>query len=45
MELVPVDWWRSWMETLYLMWIPGMADSIKEGMAVSIEDCSEDAGW
>lgn len=33
--------WRALQETLYLLNIPGMRDSILEGMAVEIDECSE----
>ena len=32
-------------ETLQLTVIPGMSKSIDNGLATSIEDCSEDPGW
>lgn len=32
-------------ETLYLITIPGMAESIKKGMKVPVEKCSEDPAW
>jgi antitoxin YefM len=31
--------WASIQETLYLLSIPGMRESIREGMATPIEDC------
>lgn len=34
--------WRAIQETLYLVSIPGMRDSIREGMAEPIEDCRKD---
>jgi prevent-host-death family protein len=34
--------WRSIQETLHLVSIPGMRESILEGMAESIEDCSRE---
>ncbi len=37
--------WRSIQETLYLLSIPGMRESIREGMNTPIEDCSEDLDW
>jgi antitoxin YefM len=33
--------WRAIQETLYLVSIPGMRDSIRAGMAESIEVCSK----
>ena len=37
--------WRAIQETLYLAPIPGMRESILEGMAAPIDELSEDAGW
>ncbi|MBM5820483.1 MAG: type II toxin-antitoxin system Phd/YefM family antitoxin [Cyanobacteria bacterium K_DeepCast_150m_m2_101] len=37
--------WRAIQETLYLASIPGMRESILEGMAAPIDELSEDAGW
>lgn len=34
--------WRAIQETLYLVSIPGMRDSICEGMAEPVEDCSKE---
>jgi len=33
--------WRSIQETLYLLGVPGMRDSIVQGMNTSISDCSD----
>lgn len=43
--LVSEDDWRAIQETLHLLSIPGMRESIREGMAVDPEECSEDPGW
>lgn len=43
--LVAEEDWRSIQETLYLLSIPGMRDSIREGMALPLEECSEEPGW
>lgn len=43
--LISEDDWRSIQETLYLLNIPGMRESIREGLATSIEECSEDIDW
>ena len=40
--LVAEDDWRSIQETIYLLGIPGMRDSIIQGMAEDIDDCSEE---
>ena len=43
--LISEDDWRSVQETLYLLNIPGMRESIREGLATPIEKCSEDIEW
>ncbi len=40
--LMSEDDWRAIEETLYLNSIPGMAESIREGMAEKLEDCTEE---
>ena len=37
--------WRAIQETLYLTSIPGMRDSIVEGMATPADAMSEEPGW
>ncbi len=37
--------WNSIQETLYLLSIPGMRESIKEGMEENAENCSKDIAW
>jgi PHD/YefM family antitoxin component YafN of YafNO toxin-antitoxin module len=36
---------RSVKETLYLLSIPGMRESILEGMKTPLEECSEEIDW
>ncbi|ACL03470.1 prevent-host-death family protein [Desulfatibacillum aliphaticivorans] len=43
--LISEDDWRSIQETLYLLSIPGMRESILEGMNTPIEECSEELDW
>jgi prevent-host-death family protein len=43
--LVSEEDWRAIQETLYLMSVPGMRESIREGLATPVEDCSEEPGW
>lgn len=43
--LVSEDDWRSIQETLYLLSIPGMRESIREGMNTPIEECAEELEW
>ena len=43
--LVSEEDWRAIQETLYLTSIPGMRESIREGLSTAIEECDEDPGW
>ncbi len=37
--------WRAIQETIYLLNLPGMRESIKDGLATPIEDCNEEINW
>ena len=37
--------WASVQETLYLLGIPGMRESIQEGLATPIEECDKELDW
>lgn len=37
--------WRSVEETLFLLSVPGMRESIREGMTESIEDMDTSVDW
>lgn len=37
--------WSSIQETLYLLSVPGMRESIKEGLATPISECDEALNW
>jgi antitoxin YefM len=37
--------WSSLQETLYLISIPGMRESIQEGLATPTEECSKELEW
>ena len=37
--------WASVQETLYLLGIPGMRESIREGISTSIEACEQELDW
>ncbi len=37
--------WRAIQETMFLVNIPEMRESIIEGLKTPIEDCSEDLDW
>ena len=43
--LVSEDDWKAISETVNLSSIPGMVESIKEGMNEAIEDCSDTLEW
>ena len=43
--LVSEEDWQAIQETLYLLSIPGMRESIREGMAAPVDECSREPGW
>lgn len=43
--LISEEDWNSIQETLYLVTIPKMRDSIQSGMNAKIEDCSTELKW
>jgi len=43
--LIPESDWNAVQETLFLVSIPGMRESIKEGMSEPIEKCSTELDW
>ena len=43
--LAAEDDWRAIEETLYLLSIPGMRDSIIEGLNTPLEECDEEIEW
>ena len=43
--LVGEDDWRAVQETLHLLSVPGMRESIVEGMATPLEECAKDLDW
>jgi len=43
--LVSEEDWRAIQETLYLSSIPGMRDSIREGLKTPVEECDEELDW
>jgi prevent-host-death family protein len=43
--LVSEDDWRAVQETLYLVSIPGMRDSIREGMDTPTKDLEDELDW
>lgn len=43
--LVSEEDWNAISETLHLMSVPGMRESIKEGMQTPVSECSEVLDW
>ena len=43
--LVSEDDWRAVQETLHLLSIPGMRESILEGMATPADQLADEPGW
>jgi len=37
--------WRGIQETLYLLSVPGMRESIREGLSTPLSETSTDPGW
>lgn len=43
--LVSAEDWAAIQETLFLLSVPGLRESIKAGMAEPIDACAKDPGW
>ncbi len=43
--LISEEDWGAVQETLYLLSIPGMRESIKEGMETPVDNCSKTLDW
>ncbi len=43
--LVSEEDWRAIQETLHLLSIPGMRESIREGMATPVDECEKALDW
>lgn len=43
--LVSEEDWNSIAETLHLLSVPGMRESIKEGMKEELSECSKELDW
>ncbi|MCH9829035.1 MAG: type II toxin-antitoxin system Phd/YefM family antitoxin [Gammaproteobacteria bacterium] len=37
--------WKAVQETLYLLGVPGMRESIQEGMATPLDECDRELDW
>ena len=43
--LISENDWRAIQETMYLLNLPGMRESIQDGLSTPIEDCNEEIEW
>ncbi|MDX8413838.1 MAG: type II toxin-antitoxin system Phd/YefM family antitoxin [Mariprofundales bacterium] len=43
--LVSTEDWECIQETIYLLSIPGMRESIREGFAIPVEQCEKELDW
>lgn len=43
--LISEDDWESVQETLYLLSVPGMRESVREGLNAKIDECEEELDW
>ena len=43
--LIAEEDWNAINETLYLLSIPGMRESIRKGMESSLENCEKELDW
>ncbi len=43
--LISEEDWRAIQETLFLTSIPGMRESIQEGLETPVDECDKDIDW
>ncbi len=43
--LISEEDWEAIQETLFLLSVPGMRESIREGMETPVDECGEDLDW
>lgn len=43
--LISEEDWRAIEETIYLLGIPGMRESIVEGLNTSLDECADEVEW
>jgi prevent-host-death family protein len=43
--LLSEDDWTAIQETLYLLSVPGMRESVREGMKTPVGACAKEPGW
>lgn len=43
--LVAEEDWSAIQETLFLLSVPGMRESVREGMETPVDECDEELNW
>jgi len=43
--LISEEDWNAIQETLFLLSVPGMRESIREGMDTPVEECDKELEW
>jgi len=43
--LIAEEDWEAIQETLFLLSVPGMRESIREGMETPVDECAKDLDW
>jgi antitoxin YefM len=43
--LISEEDWRALQETLYLLSVPGMRESVREGLETPVEECATKLDW
>ena len=43
--LVSADDWAAIQETMYLLSVPGMRESIREGLSTPLDECAKELDW
>lgn len=43
--LLSEDDWKAINETLFLLSVPGMRESIRDGLATDLSECDKDLDW
>ena len=43
--LVSADDWAAIQDTMYLLSVPGMRESIREGLSTPVDECAKELDW
>ena len=43
--LVSEEDWKAIQEAVYLLSVPGMRESVRQGLKAPIKECSKEPGW